>query len=218
MAYTPLTDAEFSVLTGLDDWRVLLGGSIHATFAADSYPRAAALLLAITEAAERADHHPNLDLRYPGRVHVVLTTHSLGGLTDRDAEMAREISALAATHHATAATAGAQELALALDTVNADLIRPFWAAVLDYRDVAGDLVDPRGEGPFLWFQEMDPARTERSRFHLDIGIPHDQAEARLAAALAAGGRLVTDDFATSWWVLADAEGNEACLCTWQGRD
>lgn len=41
--------------------------------------------------------------------------------------------------------------------------------------------------------------------------------APLAAAVAAGGTLVTDRFARSFWVLADAEGDEACACTWQDR-
>jgi 4a-hydroxytetrahydrobiopterin dehydratase len=49
-------------------------------------------------------------------------------------------------------------------------------------------------------------------------VPHDQAEARIAAAIAAGGHLVTDQQAPSWWVLADAEGNEACVATWMGCD
>jgi 4a-hydroxytetrahydrobiopterin dehydratase len=43
------------------------------------------------------------------------------------------------------------------------------------------------------------------------------ADERVAAALAAGGTLVEDRFARSWWVLADADGNEACVCTWQDR-
>jgi 4a-hydroxytetrahydrobiopterin dehydratase len=70
----------------------------------------------------------------------------------------------------------------------------------------------------LWFQQMDAPRPQRNRIHLDVWVPHDQAEARVAAALAAGGRLVTDQHAPSWWVLADAEGNEACVATWQSRD
>jgi 4a-hydroxytetrahydrobiopterin dehydratase len=48
-------------------------------------------------------------------------------------------------------------------------------------------------------------------------VPHELAEERVAAAIAAGGRLVTVEYARSWWVLADAEGNEACVCTWQDR-
>jgi 4a-hydroxytetrahydrobiopterin dehydratase len=35
--------------------------------------------------------------------------------------------------------------------------------------------------------------------------------------VAAGGRVVSADRAPAFWVLADAEGNEACICTWQDR-
>jgi len=38
------------------------------------------------------------------------------------------------------------------------------------------------------------------------------------ATLAAGGKLLSDAEAPAFWVLADAEGNEACITTWQGRD
>jgi hypothetical protein len=62
------------------------------------------------------------------------------------------------------------------------------------------------------------ARTGRNRIHIDVGVPHDQAEARVAAALAAGGSLVEDRFAPAWWTLADPEGNEVDLATWIGRD
>jgi 4a-hydroxytetrahydrobiopterin dehydratase len=51
-----------------------------------------------------------------------------------------------------------------------------------------------------------------------VTVSHDEAPGRLARALAAGGRLVSDDRAPAFWVLADAEGNEACICTWQSRD
>ena len=49
------------------------------------------------------------------------------------------------------------------------------------------------------------------------GSPHDVAEQRVQAALDAGGVLVSDDRAKAFWILADAEGNEACICTWQDR-
>ena len=48
-------------------------------------------------------------------------------------------------------------------------------------------------------------------------MPHDEAEARVAAAIAAGGHLVSDERAPRFWVLADGEGNEVCVCTWQAR-
>jgi 4a-hydroxytetrahydrobiopterin dehydratase len=64
---------------------------------------------------------------------------------------------------------------------------------------------------------MSEPRTARNRIHIDVMVPHDVAEARVAAAIAAGGTLMTDQYARSWWVLADADGNEACVCTWQDR-
>ncbi len=64
---------------------------------------------------------------------------------------------------------------------------------------------------------MDAPRPRRNRVHIDIAVPHEQAEARTADALAAGGHLVSDAHAPMWRVLADPEGNEACIATWVGR-
>jgi 4a-hydroxytetrahydrobiopterin dehydratase len=72
-------------------------------------------------------------------------------------------------------------------------------------------------GPSVWFQQMTEPRTQRNRIHVDVIVPHDVAEQRVAEALAAGGTLLTDEYARSWWVLADADGNEACVSTWQDR-
>jgi 4a-hydroxytetrahydrobiopterin dehydratase len=107
---------------------------------------------------------------------------------------------------------------IGLDCVDAGAVRPFWRALLGYReqlDEDGDveLQHPSGQGPSLWFQRMDPPRTERGRFHLDVFVPAEQVTARLRAALDAGGRLLTDEHAPYFWVLADPEGNEACVCT-----
>jgi len=172
---------------------------------------------AVAAAAEAAHHHPDVDLRYPGFVRFVLTTHAVGSVTVLDIDLAETISELASRAGAEPTHAGLQALEVAIDTMDADRIRPFWAAVLGYRDEGGYLVDPRRIGPPFWFQQMDEPRTERSRFHIDISVPHEVAEGRVAAAVAAGGRLVTDRYARSWWVLADADGNEACISTWQDR-
>ena len=97
----------------------------------------------------------------------------------------------------------------------------FWAAVLGYERRAGspdeDLVDPRLRGPSIWFQHMDAPRPQRNRFHIDLWVPPELAEARVAAALAAGGRMVRDASPT-WWTLADAEGNEVDVTSAAGRD
>ncbi len=216
MEYTTVSASEFAALDGLDDWRYVLG-ALRGDFSAGSFPAAAELVLAITAAAEAAVHHPDIDLRYPGLVRIVLTTHATGGLTTLDVELARVISAIAEGAGAVTDAVAAQSIEIAIDTTDADRIRPFWAAVLGYRDIDGHLVDPRRHGPVVWFQQMDEPRTGRNRFHLDVSVAHDVAEERIAAALAAGGTMMSDRHARAWWVLADADGNEACICTWQDR-
>ena len=54
--------------------------------------------------------------------------------------------------------------------------------------------------------------------HVAVWLPLERVEARLAAALAPGGRIVRDDSAPSWWTLADPAGNELDIATTSGRD
>ena len=214
---------EFDATADLPDWRYLLG-AIEATFVADSFGTAAALVEQIAVAADAANHHPDVDLRYPGRLHVVLMTHAVDGLTTADVELARTISSLAATAGLTAAPVGSR-LEVAIDALDIDAVRPFWKAVLGYDEwqpptPGGQvvvLVDPRRIGPAFWFQQMDEPRPQRNRIHVDVTVPHDEADARIAAAIAAGGHLVSEARARAFWILADPEGNEACVCTWQDR-
>jgi len=92
--YTQITPDEFTALDGLDDWTVV-GNEIHATFRGSTYLDGAQLVTTIAEIAETNQHHPDMEIRYPGRVHVMLTTHATGGLTTLDADIARLISAAA---------------------------------------------------------------------------------------------------------------------------
>jgi 4a-hydroxytetrahydrobiopterin dehydratase len=216
MDYTGITPQEFHEIEGLNAWRVVLNG-LRADFRTGSFPTAAMLVSNIADAAEAIQHHPDIDVRYPDHVVVTITTHATGDLTTLDVDLARAITQLADLAGATAVTGTVQAVELAIDTMDADRIRPFWAAVLGYRQQGGNLVDPLRIGPPVWFQQMDEPRAERDRFHIDVSVAHDSAEQRVADALAAGGTLVTDEHARSWWVLADADGNEACVCTWQDR-
>jgi 4a-hydroxytetrahydrobiopterin dehydratase len=223
MTYDTVSAAAFDATAGLPDWRYLLG-AIEATFVADSFGTAAALVEQIAAAADAANHHPDVDLRYPGRVHVVLMTHAVDGLTTADVELARTISSLAATAGLRTAPVGSR-LEVAIDALDIDAVRPFWKAVLGYEEWPPPtpdgqvwvLVDPRRIGPAFWFQQMEEARPQRNRIHVDVTVPHDEADARIAAAIAAGGRMVSDARARAFWILADPEGNEACVCTWQDR-
>ncbi len=214
-----LTATEVAALDGLDDWTYVLG-TLQAGFTAPSFPAGAALVSAVADAAEAAEHHPDVDLRYPGTLLVTLMTHAVGEVTMLDVELARTISALARAAGAGLADRPVQAMEIGLDCLDRNAIRPFWQAVLDYEYLErfDALVDPRRQGPAIWFQQMDEPRPQRNRIHLDITVPPDQAEARVAAALAAGGTLLSDRRARAFWVLADAEGNEVCVCTWQDRD
>lgn len=70
-----------------------------------------------------------------------------------------------------------------------------------------------GEWVILWFQETEPHPTPRQRFHLDVQVPYDVAEQRVAVA--AGAVVVDDSQAPGLTVLADADGNKACVATFQ---
>jgi 4a-hydroxytetrahydrobiopterin dehydratase len=152
-------------------------------------------------------------------------------LIPRDLDLAHRISAaVSETGRRTEPEIGAgsprsvQMIEIAIDAMDIAAVRPFWKAILGYADEADadgpedPIVDPVGQGPALWFQQMDRPRPQRNRIHFDICVPHDEAPGRIEAALAAGGRLVSADRAPAFWVLADVEGNEACVTTWQGRD
>jgi 4a-hydroxytetrahydrobiopterin dehydratase len=219
---TRVRASEFDEL-GLVDWRVIRR-SIEATFHCGSFTAAGSFAAAVADVCDEQDHHASLDLRYPDLVHISSTTHYLDALTDRDVSLATSISGLA-KERGLASTPGLSTVVeIAVDALDIDAVRPFWRAVLGY--VEGkpeedgrilDLFDPRDIGPPFWFQQMDEARSQRNRIHVDVVVPHDVAEERLAAALQAGGRLISDTAARAFWVLADVEGNEACICTWQDR-
>ncbi|HEV2373391.1 MAG TPA: VOC family protein [Streptosporangiaceae bacterium] len=210
-------------------WRYLLAtlcASVPVTSLAQAGEVAAA---AVAACGDDADGHLRADLR-PDRAELSVSTREIGDVTRRDTELAHQITdalsqlGLAPAGATSAATARpVQMLELAIDTMDAAAIRPFWKAVLAYADEPGrdestGLTDPAGQLPAIWFQQMDAPRPQRNRIHFDITVAHDEAEARVQAALAAGGRLVSDEYARMFWVLADAEGNEVCVCTWTDRD
>jgi 4a-hydroxytetrahydrobiopterin dehydratase len=201
----------------LADWRILFS-VLHARFETGDFATGLRLVELIGAAAEELDHHPDVELTYP-RVTVRLTSHDVGGVTSRDVELARRISDLAGSLGAKADPAGVSVLELGLDTWDAEEIKPFWAALLGYETTKDDveLVDPSGTRPTIWFQETEQHVPPRQRWHLDLRIPPEEVDGRMQAALAAGGTLVSEERAPSFWVLADAQGNQACITTWIGR-
>ena len=203
----------------LQHWRMLFD-ALHARFRTGDFETGLKLVKKIAKAADKADHHPDIDLTYT-HVEVRLSSHDVGGVTSRDIELARQISELADDLELEAAPGELSVIELALDTPDFEKVKPFWAAVLGYqptKDLPDELTDPHGTRPTLWFQEAPDAGEEVSqRFHLDVRVPPDVAEDRVKAALEAGGTLVTDERAPTVWVLADQHGNKACITTWLGR-
>lgn len=212
-----ISPQQFHASDGVEDWRVVSGLAV-ARFRTKTFGTGLEFVEVIGKLADSANHHPDVDLRYAS-LTVTLTTHAVGGLSALDAAMARQISAAARALDIPAEPEAVQVVGIAIDALAPAEVLPFWRAVLGYESTEDlELVDPQGRNPGVWFQQMEAPRKQRNRIHLDVYVPHDQAEARVAAALAAGGHLVSDAHAPRWWTLADKEGNEVDLATWLGRD
>jgi 4a-hydroxytetrahydrobiopterin dehydratase len=211
-------------------WRHILGalmtyvptGSLNE--AADLTARLTAFL------GDVSGHRFRIDLR-ADRVIMTIESGSTTLVARRDIELAQRISSFVGTlGMATEPGVNGERLRpvqaveIGIDAMNIAAIRPFWMAVMGYADEfdPGDpqdaLVDPLYQGPAIWFQQMDEPRPQRNRIHFDVVVPHDEAKRRIDAAIAAGGTVTYEAEAPAFWVLADPEGNEACVCTWQGRD
>ncbi len=94
-------------------------------------------------------------------------------------------------------------------------VRPFFAAALRYEYVADtDVADPHRRNANFSFQRVSPPKPGRGRTHIDISVPAEQAEARVAATLAAGGRLADDSHAPWWWTLASPDNHGVDIAAW----
>lgn len=218
-----ISPSEFHAAEGVADWRVV-GDGACAFFPVRSFGEAARLVEAIDRLEPVADHPPDVDVRGDG-VTVRLVTRSAEsyGMSRLDVEVARAISTAARGLGLAADPSQIQSFLVVPGAPDTAAVMPFWRAVLGYvprpDSPDEDLVDPHDRGPGFWFEQMDQPRADGGgAIHVAVWVPPEEAEARVRAALAAGGRLVRDDFAPAWWTLADAAGNEADVATIRGRD
>lgn len=214
----------------LTDWREL-GQGLHARFLVDDFATGARFVSAIAEASDALSHHPRLTLG-SGYVDLKLLSsdavfrddegreHTVEWVTQRDVDLARRVSGIAAEQALRADPASVTTIEFALDTAHAARIAPMWAALLtgstDARGrgtIGDDVRDATGRVPILWFQDTDEHETPRQRFHLDVWVAPEVADQRIAAAVAAGGTVVDDSQAPAFTVIADQDGNRACVCT-----
>lgn len=210
----------------LTDWRKLAQG-LHARYVVADFAAAARLLASVGDTVEGLGDHLRatvgdgfLDLKLISLDAVYRdgdgNEHEVEWVTEQDLDLARRISGVAAEHGARMDTAGIMNVELALDTAHEDQLAPFWSALLTGGQqargrgtIGNDVRDGDGRVPYLWFQETDEHETPRQRFHLDVFVPHEHAQQRIAAALDAGGVVVSQE--DGFTILADPDGNKACV-------
>jgi 4a-hydroxytetrahydrobiopterin dehydratase len=212
--------------TGLEDWRKLAQG-LHARFRVAGFSQGARFVAAVGEAGDEVGHHPRARL---GASYVDLelvsddaiyreddgTEHVVEWVTQQDVDMARRVSELARQHGLTADPGAVSEIELGVETAGPNVIAPVWATLLtgdptaQGRGTPGDEVrDATGRMPNLMF--LDPSGGE-TRSVVEVYVPLEVRDDRLAAVLAAGGTVVDDSDAPGFTVVADQDGNRGALC------
>lgn len=204
------------------DWRQI--GSAVTCYPTASFRESIDLAAAVAELADEAEKTLMVDVR-PGCVTFDSgkDQHEMENfdLDEGFTRMARRTQAVARRMGLTAhRSPGLRFIQIAIHAVDVPAVRPFWTSVLGYQRgpyqrLLQDIYDPRRISPVFWFHPIDAndandaARlAQRNRMHVDLFIPEDQAQARIDAALAAGGRVASDYHAPAWWTIADPEGNE----------
>jgi len=194
------------------DWVVLHGGAV-AVYVLPSMAAAAGLAQALA-GVPRFEESGALMTITADQLSVRLT-RGVFRLEQEHVELARSVSEIARAHGAVADRSRAQEVGLAIAARPDEIDVGFWRAVLGYSALDDDNgVDPLGHGSSVWLQELDPGKALRHAMHLDVSVAREQAEGRLAAALAAGGRVVHEFQDPPAWVLADRAGNRVCIVAW----
>lgn len=208
-----ITPAVFHRAPGVQDWRVT-GSGPHAVFTAASLADAARLVAPITAAAERFDILPDIDVR-PEGVVVRIPNRGADGIPAAATDFAAAVSQAAAELGLEADPSLAQTVGIYVAQHSQADVRPFFLAALGYEELGEtDAVDPLRTGPQLAFNPIGGDVPRRGRTHFDVFVPADQAQARVDAALAAGGRLVDDAHAPAWWSLASPDNHGVDIASW----
>jgi 4a-hydroxytetrahydrobiopterin dehydratase len=208
-----ISAADFHRAPGVTEWRVT-GTGPQCVFTATSISHAASLIPPILAAAERFGILPDVDLR-PEAIVVRVPYRSPDGIPAASVDFAAAVSQAASEQRLTPDPFRAQSIGIYVAQHSDADVRPFFAAALGY-DTFGDTdaVDPLRCGPQLAFNPITGDSPGRGRTHLDVFVPADQAQARVDAALAAGGRLADDSHAPAWWSLASPENHGVDIASW----
>jgi 4a-hydroxytetrahydrobiopterin dehydratase len=203
---------EFLQADGLEDWVVLHGGP-SAVFVTENFVDAAELARAVARL-------PGLDgsraqLTIVSKRLTVRLTREIWKIEAEHIELAREISKVAKSLGAVADPNQVQEVQFAIAAKPDAIDLGFWKAVLGYDPMLEDnAIDPLGVSSTVWMQDLEEGKTLRHAMHIDVSLSKEGAQARVDAALEAGGVLVDGSHAPSWWILADRSGNKVCVVAW----
>ena len=209
-----ISGKDFLAAEGVEGWRIISDGAT-AFYPTASFQASARLVDAIGGIDGIDEHPPKLDVRHDGVTVRFLTKRAEGyRLTTADLELARAVERVATEQGLTADPSAIQCLLVIPGATDRSAIMPFWQAILGYEpridSPAEDLVDPHDRDAAFWFEQMDEPRADgKGAIHVVVSVPYEQAQARIDAALAAGGRVVYDANAPEWWTLEDPAGNQA---------
>ncbi|MCU0228805.1 MAG: hypothetical protein MUF01_14320 [Bryobacterales bacterium] len=203
---------EFLAAEGTQDWVVLHGGAT-AAFRSGSLIESASLAKVAADVLGTSCE--GVLLTIAEKRLTIRLSRDVWQLEPDQIEVARAISAAMRQQGAVPDRAVVQEVQVAI-AAKAEMIDVgFWRAVLGYQPMAEDnAVDPLGHGSTVWMQEIDPAKSLRHAMHIDVSVAREHVQARLSAAVAAGGKVVDESHAPSHWTLSDRAGNRVCICAW----
>jgi 4a-hydroxytetrahydrobiopterin dehydratase len=202
----------FLAANDVGDWVVLHGG---ATAAFQFASLADATRFASDVAAQCDVRNRSVLLTLSERRCTIRLTRDVWQLDAGHITLARQISAIAQIHGAAADREAVHEVQVAIAAKRDTLDVHFWRSVLGYVALADDnAVDSLGHGSTVWMQELPEEKPLRHAMHIDVSVAREHVQARLASAIAAGGRVVDDSHAPSLWTLADRAGNRVCICAW----
>ncbi len=208
-----ISAAEFHRAPGVSDWRVT-GNGPHTVFTSTSLSHAADLIAPVVAAAERFGIQPDVDVRPEGIV-VRIPNRTPEGIPAAATGFAAAVSQAAAELRLKPDPSLAQSVGIYVAQHSQADVRPFFMAALGYEELGDtDAVDPLRYGPQLAFNPITGDLPARGRTHFDVFVPADQAQARVDAAIAAGGRLVDDSHAPAWWSLASPDNHGVDIASW----
>lgn len=207
----------------LPGWTVV-DGRLEISVRAKDFTQAIEFVNRFTNFADAQDHHPDFEVRY-NTIRMRVVSHDVGGLTDRDIKFATSVDVLIDEMQLKRQPEKITRTHLVLVSTDVSAIKPFWQAVLNFKEVKDDenmLVDKSDVLPPLRFYQYADASASADdvnlsgafgKAHLDVFVPGDLAETRVQAAIEAGGKLLNETDAPAEWELSDTDGNRVFVRT-----